>query len=260
MLGEQLGQMRAMGTGALARGELAPETRGQLRALRARADEFDAASQASLQRAAQHAPGLTATLAQPLAAEKARVAEALRLARAERHYLFSLAECADPEAGRLDAIALPEGLQDCVDSIRCPAYVLDRCWNVLACNAALLRLFDGWPARGQPNLLRYIFLDPAARTLVVDWEERASRVVAEFRADVAALAGESDIAALVAELQAGSPLFARAWTRQVVVDREGGLREFQHPADGRMRLRQFTFRLAIRPDCKLVMLLDEPGY
>ncbi len=79
MLGEQLGQMRAMGTGALARGELAPETRGQLRALRARADEFDAASQASLQRAAQHAPGLTATLAQPLAAEKARVAEALRL-------------------------------------------------------------------------------------------------------------------------------------------------------------------------------------
>lgn len=189
-----------------------------------------------------------------------RLADALRLARAERHYLFSLAECADPEAGRLDAIALPEGLQDCVDSIRCPAYVLDRCWNVLACNAALLRLFDGWPARGQPNLLRYIFLDPAARTLVVDWEERASRVVAEFRADVAALAGESDIAALVAELQAGSPLFARAWTRQVVVDREGGLREFQHPADGRMRLRQFTFRLAIRPDCKLVMLLDEPGH
>src|SRR5690606_26369774 len=72
-------QMRAMGTGALARGELAPETRGQLRALRARADEFDAASQASLQRAAQHAPGLTATLGEPLAAEKARVAEALRL-------------------------------------------------------------------------------------------------------------------------------------------------------------------------------------
>ncbi|ADV01984.1 HAMP domain-containing protein [Alicycliphilus denitrificans] len=79
MLGEQLGQMRAIGTGALARGELPPESRGQMRALRARADEFDAASQASLQRATQYAPGLAAALGEPLAAEKARVAEALRL-------------------------------------------------------------------------------------------------------------------------------------------------------------------------------------
>jgi methyl-accepting chemotaxis protein len=79
LLGEQLGQMRAMGTGALARGELPPENRGQLRALRARADEFDTASQASLRRAMQHAPGLTGALTQELSAEKAHVADALRL-------------------------------------------------------------------------------------------------------------------------------------------------------------------------------------
>ncbi len=188
-----------------------------------------------------------------------RLADALRLTRAERHYLFSLAECADPHAGRLDAIALPDGLSDCVDSIRCPAYILDQAWNVLAWNAALLRVFDGWPQRGRRNLLHFIFLDPAARALVVDWDKRASRVVAEFRADVAGLAGEPDIRALIAELQAGSPLFARWWTRQTVVDREGGVREFDHPAAGRLKFRQFTFRLAIRPDCKLVMLLDASG-
>jgi transcriptional regulator with XRE-family HTH domain len=188
-----------------------------------------------------------------------RLADVLRLARAERHYLFNLAECADPEAGRLGAIALPDGLADCVDSIRCPAYILDQNWNVLAWNAALSHVFDGWPAGGRANLLRYIFLEPAARTLVVDWEERASRVVAEFRADVAGHAADADIQALVAELQAASPLFARCWTRQAVVDREGGLREFQHPAAGRLSFRQFTFRLAIRPDCKLVMLLDGAG-
>ncbi|HQQ71513.1 MAG TPA: methyl-accepting chemotaxis protein, partial [Alicycliphilus sp.] len=79
MLGEQLGQMRAMGTGALARGELPPENRGQLRALRARADELDAASQASLQRATQQAPELTAGLSQALAGEKTGVNQALRL-------------------------------------------------------------------------------------------------------------------------------------------------------------------------------------
>ncbi|MGB6242386.1 MAG: helix-turn-helix transcriptional regulator [Castellaniella sp.] len=186
-----------------------------------------------------------------------RLADALKLARAERHYLFSLAECADPQAGRLDTVALPDGLSDCVDSIQGPAYILDQAWNVLAWNPALQQLFDGWPGRGRANLLHYIFMEPAARTLVLDWEERASRVVAEFRADVAALAGDPAIGSLVAELQAGSPLFARCWTRQTVIDREGGLREFQHPSRGRLRFRQFTFRLAIRPDCKLVMLLGD---
>ncbi|MFT0532661.1 helix-turn-helix transcriptional regulator [Castellaniella hirudinis] len=184
-----------------------------------------------------------------------RLADVLRLDRAERHYLFSLAECADPQAGHREGVPLPDGLSDCVDRICDPAYILDQAWNVLAWNPPLQQLFDGWPATGRPNLLHYIFMDPAARSLVVDWQERASRVVAEFRADVAAVAGDPALAALVAELQAGNPWFAHCWTRQAVVDREGGTREFQHPQHGLLRFRQFTFRLAIRPDCKLVMLL-----
>lgn len=186
----------------------------------------------------------------------ARLAGALRLTRAERHYLFALAGCADPQAAWLDAVALPDGLDDCVDRIRCPAYIMDKAWNVLASNAALRRLFDGWPREPAANLLRYIFLDPAARRVVVNWEERASRVVAEFRADAAGRTTDPEIQPLLAELQSGSPLFASCWVRQSVVDREGGVREFRHPEDGLQHLRQFTFRLAIRPDCKLVMLLD----
>lgn len=192
------------------------------------------------------------------AAVWARLATVLRLSRAERHYLFDLAECADPDYGHGAVLPLPDGLLDCVDGIKGPAYILDRCWNVLARNDALLHLFDGWPDRSpSPNLLRYIFLDPAARDLVVNWEERASRVVAEFRADAGALADQADVQALLQELQQASPVFAHWWTRQAVVDREGGLREFRHPVDGILCYRQFTFRLAIRPDCKLVMLVAE---
>src|SRR3546814_2047084 len=86
----------------------------------------------------------------------ARLATVLSLARAERHYLFELAECADPEHGKDLVTPLPARLADCVHSITAPAYILDRCWNVLARNAALLHLFDGWPDRAEtPNLLRY---------------------------------------------------------------------------------------------------------
>ena len=36
------------------------------------------------------------------------------------------------------------------------------------------------------NLLRYVFLHPRAPSFIVDWPERARRLVAEYRADTAA--------------------------------------------------------------------------
>ncbi|TCT11187.1 helix-turn-helix transcriptional regulator [Paralcaligenes ureilyticus] len=188
----------------------------------------------------------------------ARLANVLQLVRAERQYLFELAECTDPDHARGEAAELPLDLADCVHSITAPAYILDRCWNVLARNQPMLRLFDGWPDRSErPNLLRYIFQDVAARELVVGWEQRARRVVAEFRADAGAHADEPDIRALVDELVQTSSVFMRWWTRQTVVEREGGRREFKHPDLGILSYRQITFRLATRPDCKLVMLLTD---
>lgn len=61
--------------------------------------------------------------------------------------------------------------------------------------------------------------------------------------------------ALLDELNRASPVFAHWWTRHAVVEREGGLREFQHPRSGRQNLQQITFRLATHPELKLVMLL-----
>ncbi|SPU49105.1 Uncharacterised protein [Bordetella trematum] len=188
-----------------------------------------------------------------------RIANVLQLARAERAYLFELAECADPQHPR-DEPAGAAGLllQECVDAIAAPAYVLDRAWNVLASNPAMQELFDHWPQREpEPNLLRYIFLDPAARDLVVDWEQRARRVVAEFRADAGAHLDEPDVRLLLDALNRDSALFAHWWTRHAVVEREGGLREFQHPRRGRLLFQQVTFRLATHPELKLVMLLRE---
>ena len=74
-----------------------------------------------------------------------RIAGVLQLARAERAYLFELADCADPQPPRDDAGGAPGPLRACVDAIRAPAYVLDRAWNLLAWNEPLRELFDDWP-------------------------------------------------------------------------------------------------------------------
>lgn len=190
----------------------------------------------------------------------ARIAEALQLPRAKRAYLFELAGKKDPVAPDLqqaDEIA-PEIL-DAVSQFRAPAYLLDRYWNALAWNPAARKLFVGWlDVRGErPNLLRFMFTSAAAQSLTVDWEQRARRVVAEFRADCASQLDDPEVVALVAELSDRHALFQRAWHLQDVVEREGGQRCFRHPALGELRYRQVNFRLANRPDLKLVTLIPE---
>ena len=185
----------------------------------------------------------------------ARVAEALQLSRPERAYLFELASRRDPAAPEPAAAPdAPGGLAEAVARFDGPAYALDRAWNAVGWNAAAARLFEGWLGGPQANLLRYIFRDPAARELIVGWEDRARRVLAEFRADFSRSLNDPQMRALVDELSAGDARFARWWEEQAVLAREGGLRRFRHPKDGPLAFEQFTFHPAGRPDCKLVLL------
>lgn len=189
----------------------------------------------------------------------ARVAGALRLGRAERDYLFELAGKRDPDHGGGAGDEFPPALADCVAAIRSPAYILDRLWNARLWNAAAQRLFAGWLDRpGERNLLRFIFLEPGARALIRGWDERAHRVVAEFRAHSGAHLNDRALRALIEELSAESPEFARFWNQHGVLGREGGKRTFNHPADGFLRYEQVTFNLASHADVKLTMLVECP--
>src|SRR5205814_1497231 len=140
-----------------------------------------------------------------------------------------------------------------------PAYVLDRTLTARAWNAPAARLFIGWldgprEASHDRNLLRFIFLSKAGRRLIVDWDERARRVVAEFRADTTRHLDDPAIRALIDDLRAKAPAFKRMWDEQAVVDRAGGVRSFAHH-DGPQHYEQLTFTLTSRPELKLVMLV-----
>jgi transcriptional regulator with XRE-family HTH domain len=188
----------------------------------------------------------------------ARLANALRLGRAERAYLFELAGKRDPTPGDSEGDGLPPAVLEAVAAIGSPAYVLDRSWNARGWNAAAERLFVGWLNReGEGNLLRFIFLEPGARSLICDWHGRARRVVAEFRAHCAAHLDDGALRGLIDELRRQSPEFAQMWEQHGVLGREGGERTFDHPQDGFLRYEQVTFELAGHSDVKLTILV--PG-
>ncbi|MBV8535269.1 MAG: helix-turn-helix domain-containing protein [Alphaproteobacteria bacterium] len=189
----------------------------------------------------------------------AALAAALQLTPAERAYLFELAEKHDPampETAAGDGMDAPPALADAVQAVTVPAYVLDRAWTARTWNSAAARLFVGWlDGTNDKNLLRYVFLSRTARKIIPDWDVRARRVLAEFRAESSRYLDDPALTALVGELSRESPLFARGWREHDVVERAGGERSFDHPRRGRVRYEQMSFTVASRPDFKLVMLL-----
>lgn len=185
----------------------------------------------------------------------ARVAAALTLSPAERRYLFDLARRRDPE--QHDVVAAPGSILAAVHRVDGAAYVLDRQFTAVAWNAAAARLFVGWlDARAtQRNLLRFMFQSPRARALVEDWPHRAARLVAEFRAHAGAHAKDPPTAALLTELEAGSPEFRRLWRSADVADRGGGQRVFRRGAK-RFVFEQLTLLPATAPGFLFVMLMN----
>ncbi|WP_255989179.1 helix-turn-helix transcriptional regulator [Chitinolyticbacter albus] len=184
-----------------------------------------------------------------------RLATALRMDRTQRAYLFEL-------AGRLDTRpappeqALPVSLfEQLLADMHTPAYVLGRLWDVLAFNPQAAQLFTGWLDQPGPhNLLDYVFLNPSARELVEDWEARARRLVAEFRADRRSHLDDPALEEFVSRLAAASGSFAEYWRRHDVLERQGGVRGFHHPQHGHLSYQQLTFRLVDHDEFKLVVL------
>ena len=188
----------------------------------------------------------------------ARIATVLMLNLAEREYMFDLAGARDPDAPEhASSLALKETLTRAVNQIPSPAYVLDQIWDVLIWNRAAEELFVGWLTDGEirHNLLHYMFLSPDARRLVSDWDLRAQRLVAEFRADASAELEGEVIHTFVDDLRAQSESFEMLWRQQDVMEREGGDRAFNHPQFGALIYRQLTLRVTNSPELKLVMLL-----
>lgn len=192
------------------------------------------------------------------AAMLSRLAQALLLTSAQRAYLFELAARSDPEQPNKGGQKPLEPVLRSVLQMICPAYVLDRRWDVITANAQAQTLFLNWGAdtlSGIPNLLRFLFVYPPARSLINNWETRCSRLVAEFRADCGRHSDAPFIRELLDELYATSNDFSRCWQSQTVLEREGGIRRFHHPTEGELIFEQMTMRPDLHKDVKVVMLL-----
>lgn len=191
----------------------------------------------------------------PSSGTLARIADVLRLAPAERAYLFQMARRVDPDDAPDPANELvSQTIQSCVLSISYPTCVFDKYWTLLFWNTQLADLFAPWLRGPEKNLLRYMFLDSSARTFIVDWELRARRLLAQFRADFGKHIEDPKMLDLVRGLSEESDFFQRVWGEQEVLFWDGSEKSYNHPELGLLTFFPTAFLAAADPALKLVIL------
>lgn len=187
----------------------------------------------------------------------AALADALRLDEDARDHLRILSLCAH---GELCPAALPPArsirpaVQAILDRLApAPALVLNDLTDVLAWTptyeriGAPIGILDGDP----PNLIRYTFTDPRARTTFPQWDRVAEEQVANLRA-----AGRPDEHAqrFVDELRV-EPEFDERWSRRGVARKQTGTKLIAHPEVGELRLAFETLSLPDADAQRLVVYL-----
>ncbi|MEV5783712.1 MULTISPECIES: helix-turn-helix transcriptional regulator [unclassified Streptomyces] len=192
------------------------------------------------------------------------VARALRLDDVERAHLFALARPqsvarvsrpAAPWRVRPGVYALLEVLRDI------PAMILDGRMDVLAVNrmaCAMYVDFDAVPAR-ERNLARYIFLDPAARELFVDWDMAARMVVTGLHLYAGRHPNDPRLTELIDQLSAVDEDFRRWWAAQDVEEYSHGTRHYRHPLIGEVTLDYESLVFPGDPDQWLFVSTAQPG-
>jgi transcriptional regulator with XRE-family HTH domain len=166
------------------------------------------------------------------------LARALRLDDVATAYLRELARpCPESRNGRRSPETAGRELQALVDQwATTPAWVSDRCTDVVAANALATELNRSFE-RGRNTLRDLILQEEAKREIFVDYDECVADAVASFRARAGGHLHDPGVAAYVRELELASPTFARLWGRQEVRFHAAGYKRLRHPSVGQLDFR-----------------------
>ncbi len=185
----------------------------------------------------------------PSAQVVAALADALHLGEDEMTHLRHLAMVGSGAelcpAERPPAIEVRPGVAALLAALEpTPAVVLNHLGDALAWTdgydrvARPLGLLDGGP----PNLLRYAFTDPRARTAFPDWDDVAADLAAELHAEQRA---PGDAARTLADelTEVAGAAFSGPWADVALAARRSGVRALAHPDVGVLRLAYETLTL-----------------
>jgi transcriptional regulator with XRE-family HTH domain len=196
------------------------------------------------------------------------LSRALRLDEAERTHLFDLARATRttgaPRRRRAPKRRVRPSVQHLLDSITGAAALVHnaRLDNVAGNQLGRALYSDLFAAARGPaplNSARYVFLEPSARELYVDWHRAAGDVVAMLRFAAGRDPYDRDLSGLVGELSTQSEEFRTRWAAHNVRLHQTGVKDYHHPVVGDITLTYNRVELPADAGLAMTVWTAEPG-
>jgi transcriptional regulator with XRE-family HTH domain len=190
------------------------------------------------------------------------ICRALLLDPSERSHVMNLAGLDDHDFVVRECRALSPSVQVMLDQLSpFPASVANARFDLLAFNDVYRRLITdlGEVPIEDRNTLWLGFTDPAWRAALVDWEVGMSRMVAQYRLNMADHVGEPSWKDLVRRLSDASPEFVDMWSRRDVQGVENRAKLLMNTHVGLLRLHHTSYWIGPRSGTRVVVYtpLDE---
>lgn len=187
------------------------------------------------------------------------LARALQLGDEDRAELFRLAR---PAARRTKSPSRVERvrphLRQLIESwTRTPAFIIGHAQDLLATNTLADALYRDFAQHG--NVLRMLFLDPAAKSFYRDPTRARHRAVADLQQTAASTPEDPRILELVGELSVRSGEFRSLWARQYTRVPPYDVKHVYHSVVGDLELRHEALNIRSVPGQQLIILQAEPG-
>jgi len=190
------------------------------------------------------------------------LARVLQLDEVERAHLFRLAGLPVPEPADR-SLEVPAAVRTFLDTLMPnPAFVIDRCFDVLAWNRAQERILGRAlldRPRRERNSVWMMFRTPEVRALMPEWEREARWLAGLLRQQAAYELDNPRFSELVAELLGTSPDFAEMWETHDVVEFRSAVRLYRHPVAGDLEVSYVRMALEEAPRLSLICHFAEPG-
>ena len=179
-------------------------------------------------------------------------------ADAARHLrALGTSSAASPRTGSRPERVRPEFARLLDHHVDAPAFVLGRRLDVLAANRLARILHPSFtPGR---NVVRDVFLDPAAQLGYADVEPAQRNAVASLRAAAGALPDDQRLTELVGELSLKSAVFRQLWSRHEIRTEIAGRKRFDHPEIGELVLDYDSMTISGSAGQQLVVYHADPG-
>jgi transcriptional regulator with XRE-family HTH domain len=193
------------------------------------------------------------------------IGTAIQLDEAERAHLADLFRTANAE-GPPRRTATPQRVRPSVARIvdvmgPIPACVTNGRLDILYANDLAEALFSNVfrDPVGPPNLARYVFLDPRARTFYRDWERAATDTVAVLRAEAGRKPYDRGLSDLVGQLSTRSDAFRVRWAAHDVGFHRAPTKHMHHALVGDLTLAFEMLELPADPGLSMLTYSAEPG-